>query len=268
VANDARSCLRDPSQHSADAYRVTRLGEQTLQYGLARLAAAERLGVTTLHSRIGQRVEQQFLLGEFEQAVFIAAKEVEIRVRELAGAPSSLIGVPLMQQAFAPNGPGPLADTSADGAEQVAMMDLFKGAIGLFKNPSSHRPVNYDDPTLASEIALFADLLHRLLDQVSVASWVKAGCHFLLLASTWLGARRGHPQMQARQAGAHPPLPAPGLLGLRASAGQEPSDFGRYRGSGSVPNCPHARLVPGIPMDPMGMHTRRSRTRRRCYCSH
>jgi hypothetical protein len=63
VAHDARSCLRDPSQHSADAYRVTLLGEQTLQYGLARLAAAERLGVTTLHSRIGQRVEQQFLLG-------------------------------------------------------------------------------------------------------------------------------------------------------------------------------------------------------------
>ncbi len=48
------------------------------------------------------------------------------------------------------------------------MMDLFKGTIGLFKNPSSHRPVDYDDPTLASEIVLFADLLHRLLDQVEV----------------------------------------------------------------------------------------------------
>jgi hypothetical protein len=49
--------VRNPSQSSADAYSITRLGEQTLTYGLARLAAAERLGVTTLHPRIGQRVE-------------------------------------------------------------------------------------------------------------------------------------------------------------------------------------------------------------------
>jgi uncharacterized protein (TIGR02391 family) len=125
--------VRDPSKSSPDAYRVTRLGEQTLKYGLAGLAAAERLGVTTLHPRIGQRVEQQFLLGEFEQAVLVAMKEVEVRVRQLASASNSLIGVPLMQKAFTPNGPGPLVDTQAEGGEQVAMMDLFKGAIGLLR---------------------------------------------------------------------------------------------------------------------------------------
>ncbi len=49
--------VRDPSQPSADAYRVTRLGEETLKYGVAKLTAAERLGVA-LHPRIAQRVEQ------------------------------------------------------------------------------------------------------------------------------------------------------------------------------------------------------------------
>lgn len=37
--------------------------------------------------------------------------------------------------------------------------------MGLFKNPISHRPVNYDDPPLASYVILFADLLLRLLDR-------------------------------------------------------------------------------------------------------
>jgi uncharacterized protein (TIGR02391 family) len=156
--------VRDPSQSSSDAYNVSRLGRETLQYGVARLAAAERLGVA-LHARIAQRVQQQFLLGEFELAVFAAMKEVEVRVRELAGASQSLLGVKLMQHAFAAED-GVLTDPDADPGERVAMMELFKGAIGLFKNPTSHRPVDYDDPTLASEVILFADLLLRLLDRV------------------------------------------------------------------------------------------------------
>jgi uncharacterized protein (TIGR02391 family) len=156
---------RDPTQSSADAYRVTRLGEQTLKDGGARLVAAERLGVS-LHHRIAQQVEEQFLLGQYDLAVFAALGEVEIRVRQLADAPESLLGVKLMQQAFSLNGPGPLVDPTADPGEQEAAMNLFKGAIGLFKNPTSHRAVSYDNPVIASDIILLADLLLRLLDQV------------------------------------------------------------------------------------------------------
>lgn len=156
--------VRDPSQHSSDAYKTSRLGRDTLKYGVARLAAGERLGVA-LHPRLAQRIQQQFLLGEFELAVFAAMKEVEVRVRDLAGASGSLLGVKLMQNAFSAE-KGTLTDPEADPGERVAMMELFKGAIGLFKNPTSHRPVDFDDPTLASEVILFADLLLRLLDQV------------------------------------------------------------------------------------------------------
>jgi len=78
---------------------------------------------------------------------------------------SNALGLP-DQEAFSPTIPGPLADGSADPGERVAMMELFKGAIGVFKNPSSHRPVNFDDPTLAAEVVLFADLLLRLLDRI------------------------------------------------------------------------------------------------------
>jgi uncharacterized protein (TIGR02391 family) len=154
----------NPTQGTPDAYRITRLGEQTLKDGGTRLIAAERLGVS-LHPRIAQQIEEQFLLGQYDLAVF-AAREVEIRVRQLADAPESLLGVKLMQQAFSLNGSGPLVDTTAEPGEQEAAMNLFKGAIGLFKNPTSHRAVSYDNPVIASDIILLADLLLRLLDQV------------------------------------------------------------------------------------------------------
>ena len=48
-------------------------------------------------------------------------------------------------------------------------MALHWGAIGVFKNPSSHREVAFDDPTITSEIMLLADLLLRMLDRIKPA---------------------------------------------------------------------------------------------------
>jgi uncharacterized protein (TIGR02391 family) len=123
--------------------------------------AQRRLDVD-LHPLIAGRVRSQFLLGEYELAVLAALREVEIRVRELAGASDSDIGVKLMRQAF--GGTGRLADQTLDGGERDAISALFAGAIGVFKNPSSHRQVEYADPAVASEIILLGDLLLRMLD--------------------------------------------------------------------------------------------------------
>jgi hypothetical protein len=48
-------------------------------------------------------------------------------------------------------------------------MVLFWDAIGVFKNPTSHCPVNYENPTVAAETeaVLLADLLLRMLDDAS-----------------------------------------------------------------------------------------------------
>jgi uncharacterized protein (TIGR02391 family) len=110
-----------------------------------------------------EKARSQFLLGEYELAAFAAMREVEIRVRELAKADASLLGVKLMRKAFGEN--GPLADPSLDSGERVGVMELFAGAIGTFKNPPSHRQVDYADPTEASEVVLLADLLMRVLDR-------------------------------------------------------------------------------------------------------
>lgn len=143
---------------------ITRRGLAVLDAddGLALMRAEARLDVD-LHPRIANRVRTQFLLGEYELAALAAMREVEIRVRELAGVQARDIGVALMRQAFKPEG-GALTDVKTDKGEQEALSSLFAGAIGVFKNPISHRQVDYEDPTLASEVVLLADLLLRILD--------------------------------------------------------------------------------------------------------
>lgn len=151
-----------PGQSSAEAIFVTRAGKTALADGLDRARAGARLSID-VHPRL-RAARSQFLLGEFEIAAFAAMREVEIQVRTMADLPDSLIGVKLMRQALKPEG-GPLADSDLDPGEQVGLMELFAGAIGTFKNPPSHRQVDYADPTEASEVLLLADLLMRLLDR-------------------------------------------------------------------------------------------------------
>jgi uncharacterized protein (TIGR02391 family) len=148
---------------SAQSIFVTRAGQRVLTEGIDGAVAAARLTVA-LHERL-DRVRTQFLMGEYELAAFAAMREVEIRVRELAKAEKSVIGVKLMRESFRP-GIGPLSDPDLDPGEQVGMMELFAGAIGTFKNPPSHRQVDYEDPTEASEVVMLADLLMRLLDRL------------------------------------------------------------------------------------------------------
>lgn len=150
-----------PGQSSGDAMIITRAGHRALAEGIGRVHAEERLTVD-LHPLLANTASL-FLLGDYETASFSAMKAVEIRVRELANADASLIGTALMQEAFKKG--GVLADPNLEGGEQVSIMNLFAGAIGTFKNPPSHRQVNYDNATEASEVVMFADLLLRLLDR-------------------------------------------------------------------------------------------------------
>jgi uncharacterized protein (TIGR02391 family) len=162
-------CVGDPGA-STDAWQVlTATGQRALDEGIAAVRAADRLNVD-LHPRIAAAARGEFLQGRFAIAAFAALREVEIRVRDLSGV-GDLLGVKLMRTAFQPapkdgSGGGPLTDANADNGEQVALMELFAGAVGSFKNPPSHREVDYDDATEAAEVVLLADLLMRILDRI------------------------------------------------------------------------------------------------------
>jgi uncharacterized protein (TIGR02391 family) len=162
--------VREINQSSAEAIRVSRQGHEALDRGLPWLRAVTRLDIELLPI-LEAKARPQFLRGDFEAAALMAMKEVEVAVREKSGLSGGMVGTTLMQLAFRPpknesDTGGPLHQVENEGGEAVAIMNLFAGAIGLFKNPASHRRVDYADPTEAAEVVLLADLLLRLLAQI------------------------------------------------------------------------------------------------------
>lgn len=142
---------------------VTRWGHEALKKDLSEIRSIRKIQ-QDLHPLILNRVRRQFLLGEYENAVFVAMKAVEVRVRKLGGFGDDMVGVDLMTQAFRKD--GPLADTSAPAGEVDGTMMLFRGAYAVLRNPSGHREVTFENVTEAAEAVATASLLMRILDKV------------------------------------------------------------------------------------------------------
>ena len=115
-----------------------------------------------LHPIIAQKVWSIFLQGDYDAAVLLAFKQVEIAVRKAGNYAAADIGVPLMRKAFHVDD-GNLTDPSQEPAEKQARSDLFAGAIGSYKNPSSHRDVEITAEETV-EIIIFASHLLRIVD--------------------------------------------------------------------------------------------------------
>ena len=114
-----------------------------------------------LHPTIAQKVWSLFLQGDYDTAVFQAFKEVEVAVRKAGGYADTDWGVDLMRKAF--GNEGPLTDSERPPPEQQARAHLFAGAIGSYKNPGSHRNVDFTAEE-AAEVIIFASHLLRIVD--------------------------------------------------------------------------------------------------------
>jgi len=95
--------------------------------------------------------------GDHDRAVSQAGILLEDRVRKRINAPDTLLGMDLMTEAFRRQS-GRLIVSDVD-AEQEASHQLFRGVVGTFKNPSSHRVITTYTQGTAVAIVRFIDLL-------------------------------------------------------------------------------------------------------------
>lgn len=132
-----------------------------------RALAVRRIAKDSLHETIREEVWSLYHRGEYDTAVFVAMKAVEVSVRDASGL-SGELGVRLMRKAFDLKS-GPLTDMGVEEGERDARSALFAGAIGSYKNPHSHRNVALDDPDEAAEIIMLANHLLRIVDSRKAA---------------------------------------------------------------------------------------------------
>ena len=145
-----------------DMVSLTRKGERTRDViALEAYRRASFLPRQLLHPTIAEDIWLLFSRGRYDAAVLQAFKAVEVAARSATGY-TEYYGTDLMRQAFH-HERGPLRDASQLEAEREATAHLFAGAIGLYKNPYSHRnvPITAEE---AVEIILFASHLLRIID--------------------------------------------------------------------------------------------------------
>ena len=146
---------------------VTKRGQKlAAEDDIQKYIRSSTISSQSLDPVLASKVHPLFIRGDYDTAVFQAFKEVEVRVRARACLSEEDFGVPLMRKAFDPDG-GPLTDLTRVKTEREATAHLFAGSIGLFKNPSSHRDVDWDDPGECAELIYLANQLIRITENHS-----------------------------------------------------------------------------------------------------
>jgi len=159
-----REMFLAPTPDSQGEWRfITRSGEKVLQEeDFSAYKKGFLLPSENLHPILIRKVKPLFLRGDYDTAIFQAFKAIEVQVRKIGGYAKNDLGVDLMRKAFNPK-TGKLTNTHSLPAEKEAMSNLFSGAIGLFKNPVSHRDIEIVSAEEASDYIKLANCLLKMV---------------------------------------------------------------------------------------------------------
>lgn len=144
-------------------YRRTRKGEKLKsRVDVQAYRQASLLPKQLLHPMIEEKAWPTFRRGEYDAAVLLAFKAVEVAVRDACEYEDNQLGTDLMRKAFHEEH-GPLTDKLTLVPERNAVGHLFAGAIGHAKNPQSHRdkPLRIEE---AARLLMFASYLMEIVD--------------------------------------------------------------------------------------------------------
>jgi uncharacterized protein (TIGR02391 family) len=155
--------VRDPSQGSDNFQVLTDKGKEIVEKQKDPDIHGVQLEQIIWNPTLLEKCLDSFRDDRYEDAIFSAYKLVEEEVRNKAGLGPEDVGEPLMTKALHPKTGKLIIPSCKVLHEQEGVYNLFKGAIAFFKNPSSHRTVNYNDRIIAMEIIAFADLLLQIL---------------------------------------------------------------------------------------------------------
>lgn len=118
-----------------------------------------------IRHQLKNEILDYYIEGKFEDVIFKTLKFLEEAVRSKAKLSFDDIGVKLMDKAFNPDGGRLIYPPAQTSAELIGIQNIMRGVISFFKNPSSHRTVEWDDPNTVLQILAFVNYLLDLIDK-------------------------------------------------------------------------------------------------------
>lgn len=157
--------LAMPGPDQPNGYILTQRGEQYAAEApdSAKLWEATRRAQQLVDNHLREHCLALLLGGKVDAAVREATVYLETRIREQAGLGPEVYGRDVAIKAFNPD--SGVLKVSEDRSEQVGAQHLFEGAIGLFKNPTSHHVKLDYDAVRARQVLALIDALLSVLDQ-------------------------------------------------------------------------------------------------------
>jgi uncharacterized protein (TIGR02391 family) len=158
--------LNDPDQGNPVFKVLTEKGQKCVEQDLANMS----LPVVDIDAALSRKdladvVRDDYLNGKYEVAIRSAMQMVEEAVRAKARQPTSAYGANLLRTVFAPNNGVLRHPDAGSNSEKEALLNLFLGVNGWYRNPPSHRTVGYQDPHEVAQILGLANLLLTLVDE-------------------------------------------------------------------------------------------------------
>ncbi len=161
--------VEDPTQQSDNFKVLSDKGLSLVEQELEdmRISSVD-IGSLLTNEILLHKVRDDFIAGEYETAIIKAFKMVEEGVRKKAGLGPNDHGRDLLTKAFNSKNAILKHPEAKTPAEAESLFFLMVGGYGWYRNPASHRTVQYANDQQAAQILGFANLLLDMNDQCSV----------------------------------------------------------------------------------------------------